>query len=164
MFFPALGIAKTSTFSPLPISLKYSRYLEISAVADIKTTLEHKYVLDPLVETIIEEVTTTMHISYRAKYRYRKLRRLVKKIANLKPLFRSKNCFMQTRTRSDSTDLSCTSSRTITLYLSAFIPFSRISSNKTPAVLKTILDLIEKFVLSVNKIITGGLNRLTQKN
>jgi len=34
-----LGMAITSTLSPLPTSLKYSLYLVMSAVADIKTNL-----------------------------------------------------------------------------------------------------------------------------
>lgn len=65
----------------------------------------------------------------------------LKEDVNLRFLFFSRNCFTQTRTRSDSIDLSCTSSRIITLYLSAWNPLSRNSSNKTPAVLKTIFDL-----------------------
>lgn len=73
-----------------------------------------------------------------------KEKRLSQNNANLRSLFFSKNCFTQTRTRSDSTDLSCTSSRIITLYLSAFNPFSRISSNNTPAVLNIIFDLTQK--------------------
>ena len=64
-----------------------------------------------------------------------------KENVNLRSLFLIRNCLRQTRTRSDSTDRSCTSSRIITLYFSAFVPFSRSSSNKTPAVLKTIFDL-----------------------
>lgn len=59
----------------------------------------------------------------------------------LRSLFLSKYCFTQTRTRSDSTDLSCTSSRMMTLYLSACKPFSSISSSRTPAVLNTIFEL-----------------------
>jgi hypothetical protein len=60
----------------------------------------------------------------------------------LKSFFFIRNCLTRARTRSDSTDLSCTSSRIITLYFNAAMPLSRSCSNTTPAVLKTIFDLL----------------------
>lgn len=47
----------------------------------------------------------------------------------LRSLCLSKYCLMQKKKRSNSTNLSCTSSRMITLYFSAFKPFSSISSS-----------------------------------
>jgi len=158
-------------------------YLEISAVADIKTTLENnksirsshnlapkfsiktsnftkkKRVIHNPIEvkrynqvkwpdsqgaktSQINSVTvipTTFGQQNLVHEKYHQIQK--KENVNLRSLFFNRNCFRETSTRSDSTDLSCTSSRITALYLSAFIPFSCNSSNKTPAVLKTILDL-----------------------